>query len=1133
MLRVADIVRLACCASLCGAAPGQASEFRNAPLPPAPDDLSQCLPLRIVYVAPDGCDTNTGLARAQAFRTIGRAAAQAEPGDLVLVAGGVYRESISLTRAGAADHPIVFRAMPDETPVITWGAPVDNWRAVPDRPGVYRAALAEAPMYVWENSTISIYKEVADAASVARLAGTYAYDQAAGEIHLHTLDRRDAGAADIVAIQRLVPPQGKTWHWYREKICGFGLLAPYNRVEGFCFAYVPVGAAFSGAQAQNCAVRNCTAYGGIGGIAAFNGCSNTISGNVCFRNQSHGILAEGSSLRQTSYLRILNNILADNANVGIFEIENLGGHPYDFAIYGLVRDPEFSGNLVIKKRLTGHGLIRYKSGAGNRRTCHNLLVNAHPKIQANAAVQFNGMSEYLNNTVIGGSLQGYPYPHETGVPALTGKYQTAISDNLYLPHAGLAAAGFANPHRHDYRLTGGSPHLGRGAFPNPAPILYVAPDGDNACDGRAPERALAGIGAALRRAAPGATIYVMPGTYRENPTVKCRAQPAAPLAIRSYRPESDVILEGSLTIAESAHIIVEDLTMLNLPRGNAPAAVSIAGSEHVTLRGNILAGFHAGLDLRQSGPVLILNNTLRDCRTIYSAADMRGKIVFRHNIFQNSAPPAPDAAGRDLISERNFFIGPGADALCRAWRQAGIYEPHPTAAMIAAELDETFRPAGHPALGFAGLRHEPAGARRIKPAQSPLALQDFQAAATLPHAAVIAWETPGDFPDCRIQILAGTQPAAEQTIAQNPRVKQQSFACVFRDLRPDTGYTARLRLFYPLDDKPPLERELRFRTPASHRPPATVYVAPDGDDHHAGFDRGRPLQTLAAATLRSVPGDTILVAPGIYRETLRIWYGGIDAAHPLTIRAAVPNQSVIDSDYLRENVFTADRVDHVVLDGFNFRGYWYAWGYMGGIIRQCRDFTLANCVFEPGAVPGWSCLLVGIIDSSRVNVTNNLFVKFGIGITADRSDNIVIDHNTFYRGGWFAVSMTRLPPDGGPRICNNIFDSATNPGKKNPAIQVSSWPAGSVCDYNLFWRKASPGMRLFGIQNLPQKTDERAYTIEELQSNFRLGRHSILAEPRYADPDNFDFSLRDDSPGANAAEDGGNLGWTPPGAGYR
>ncbi len=261
-------------------------------------------------------------------------------------------------------------------------------------------------------------------------------------------------------------------------------------------------------------------------------------------------------------------------------------------------------------------------------------------------------------------------------------------------------------------------------------------------------------------------------------------------------------------------------------------------------------------------------------------------------------------------------------------------------------------------------------------------------------------------------ILAGPEPIAEKTIAQNPRIKQQSFACVFRDLQPGTEYTARLRLFYPLDDKPALESELRFRTPAAIRPPATLYVAPDGDDQHAGFDRGRPLRTLAAATLRAVPGDTILVSPGIYRETLRIWFGGIDAAHPLTIRAEVPNQSVIDSDYLRENVFTADRVDHVVLDGFNFRGYWYAWGYMGGIIRQCRDFTLANCVFEPGAVPGWSCLLVGIFDSSRVNVTNNLFVKFGIGITADRSDNIVIDHNTFYRGRWFAVSMTRLPREG-------------------------------------------------------------------------------------------------------------------------
>ncbi len=1116
------------CVYFCCAASGWALEIFNAPLPPSPDDLPECQPLRTLYVAPDGCDTNPGRARSQALLTISRAAARAEPGDLVLVAGGVYRESISLTRAGTAAHPIVFRAMPDETPVITWGVPVDRWRASPGQTGVYRAALAEPPMYVWENSTISLYKEVADAGTVADIPGTYTYDQASGEIQLHTFDRRDANAAGIVAVRRLVP-QDKTWHWYREKIYGFGLLAPYNRVEGFCFAYVPVGAAFSGAQSQNCAVRNCTAYGGIGGIAAFNGGSNTIQGNVCFRNQSHGILAEGSSLRQTRNLRVINNILVDNANVGIFEIDNLGGHPYDFAIYGLVRDPEFSGNLVIKKRLTGHGLIRYKSGAGNRRTCNNLLVNDHPKLAADAAVQFNGMSEYLNNTVVGGLLKAYPYPHETAVPVLMEKYQTKIAGNLYLPHPVGPAAGFANPHRHDYRLVAASPHLGQGAFPDPAPVLYVAPDGDNARDGLVPERSLSGIGAALQRAAPGTTIYIMPGTYREHPVVNCQARSGAPLTICSYLPESAVVLEGSLTVAASANIIVDGLTILGPPRANSPAAVSIAGSEQVILRKNILAGWPAGMDLRQAGPLLILNNTFHDCRRIYTSADLRGKMVCRNNLFYNSVP-APAAADASLIvSERNYFIGAGAEAHLQIWRDAGVYEPHASAALAQAGLDAAFRPTGNAALGFAGLQHAPAGARRCRPVPPPIDLQDFKAAAALPQAVVIAWKTPGDHPDCRIEILAGPQPVAEQTIAQNPRIKQQAFACVFRGLQPATDYTARLQLFYPLDDKPPLEQALNFRTPAAQRPPATLYVAPDGSDEHDGMHRGRPLRTLAAATLRAAPGDTILVAPGIYRETLRIWFGGIGAKRPLTIRAEISNQSVIDSDYLRDNVFVADQVDHVVLDGFNFRGYWYAWDYLGGIIRNCRNFTLANCVFEPGAAAGWSCLLVGIFDSSNVTVTNNLFVKFGIGVTADRSANVVVDHNTFYRGGWFAVSMTRLPAEGGPRICNNIFDSATNPDKKNPAVQASGWPADSAFDYNLFWRQASPEMRLFGIQNPAKNIDERAFTIGELQTNFNLGRHSILAEPQYVDPEKFDFRLRDGSPGVNAAEDGRDIGRIPPG----
>lgn len=76
------------------------------------------LPPRMLYVAPDGNDQNTGLARNQAWRTIGYAGAEARPGDTVLIAGGKYRELVRLRATGEKGRPIVFKSLPGERVVM-------------------------------------------------------------------------------------------------------------------------------------------------------------------------------------------------------------------------------------------------------------------------------------------------------------------------------------------------------------------------------------------------------------------------------------------------------------------------------------------------------------------------------------------------------------------------------------------------------------------------------------------------------------------------------------------------------------------------------------------------------------------------------------------------------------------------------------------------------------------------------------------------------------------------------------------------------------------------------------------------------------------------------------------------------
>ena len=70
-----------------------------------------------IYVAPEGVDSAPGSKKAP-LKTIQAAADRAKPGDVVLVAPGIYRERVSPPTGGVVDHPIVFRSIERHQAVI-------------------------------------------------------------------------------------------------------------------------------------------------------------------------------------------------------------------------------------------------------------------------------------------------------------------------------------------------------------------------------------------------------------------------------------------------------------------------------------------------------------------------------------------------------------------------------------------------------------------------------------------------------------------------------------------------------------------------------------------------------------------------------------------------------------------------------------------------------------------------------------------------------------------------------------------------------------------------------------------------------------------------------------------------------
>ena len=82
------------------------------------------------HVATKGDDRNSGT-KVSPFRTVQRAANAAQPGDVITVHEGVYRERVNPPRGGTSETKrISYQAAPGEQVVITGSEPVKSWEKV-------------------------------------------------------------------------------------------------------------------------------------------------------------------------------------------------------------------------------------------------------------------------------------------------------------------------------------------------------------------------------------------------------------------------------------------------------------------------------------------------------------------------------------------------------------------------------------------------------------------------------------------------------------------------------------------------------------------------------------------------------------------------------------------------------------------------------------------------------------------------------------------------------------------------------------------------------------------------------------------------------------------------------------------
>lgn len=164
---------------------------------------------RDLHVSTKGSDVNDG-SISNPFRSISAAARLAQPGDVITVHEGVYRERVTPPRGGESDsNRIVYQAAVGEKVAIKGSEVVGNWKRI--QPGVWKVVLS--------NSFFGSYNPYKDLiwgdwfADLGRPHHT-------GEVYLNGKSLWESSSLERVlkptAIAGVQDGEGSTWTWFCE-----------------------------------------------------------------------------------------------------------------------------------------------------------------------------------------------------------------------------------------------------------------------------------------------------------------------------------------------------------------------------------------------------------------------------------------------------------------------------------------------------------------------------------------------------------------------------------------------------------------------------------------------------------------------------------------------------------------------------------------------------------------------------------------------------------------------------------------------------------------------------------------------------------------------------------------------------
>ena len=266
-----------------------------------------------------------------------------------------------------------------------------------------------------------------------------------------------------------------------------------------------------------------------------------------------------------------------------------------------------------------------------------------------------------------------------------------------------------------------------------------------------------------------------------------------------------------------------------------------------------------------------------------------------------------------------------------------------------------------------------------------------------------------------------------------------------------------------------------------------VSVSAEGTTLEVGD--GKPYDTIQAAVDDASPGDTILVYPGFYEESVLV------TTDHLEIIAQDEGVTVHSSIYAQPSF--AVYADHVTIRGFHTTGFLL--GCNSGIEFEGSFNTFTENIIDPGSCPGINALMCRDHDggSNYNRIENNTIVHGDLGIvmtsTSEEALNIgnVIRNNIINHiglagiavenGSGFTISGNTIPGSGFGHCISIVAENNTPQG-------------GHQITNNQVWNCAAYGIALWA----DNQTTFKGNLISQNEVSFSLHGINLYADPEAA-----------------------------------